>query len=382
MEGASRIRSADARDSLLALQRKIGNRAMGQLLRQPAPSKEPPAKPPTTLPGNLRVIIVGHSSPRWRGAKGKKDADSKNYELSEKRMDEVEQIVDMRLRSLLGDDATIIYERVYYYGQPRVGELPGEARLEGHARGSQDSLRHAKGNRSSDDPEYRRVDVFIDDTARTEYYKPSNETERRKITSTRWGVAVGVSAGVVAGAAGTLLAVRLTNLETKRTGDYTLIAGGGGAKVGIGVSAPFDDSYTEFETSTPVGFEDFDGVLTRYTSLSVGLLFVGYEKAYISFLGMGSDATSIDVGGANYGAKLELGGSVTAGRLSMSGGAKGMDDYTVPTVKDNPYQKSDDKSYRHSAYFDTGSALLSPSRRTELRKSVNASAARFRAGPH
>jgi len=352
------------------------------LLRQPAPAKEPPAKPPTKLPGNLRVVIVGHSSPRWTGAKGAQDADSKNQALSEKRMDEVQQIVDLRLRSLLGDNATIIYERVYYPGQPRVGDLPGETRLEGHARGSRDSLRHAKGNRKSDDPAYRRVDVIIDDTARTEHYKPSYEMERRKIKSTKWGVAVGVSAGVTAGGAGTLLAVRLTNIQTGRTGDYHLVAGGGGAKVGIGVSAPFDDSYTEFETDRPVGFEDFDGALTRYTSLSIGLVFVGYERAYISFLGMGSDARSIDVGGANYGAKLELGGSVTAGKLSMSGGAQGMDDYRVPAIKDNPHETRDEKSYFHSAYFDTGSALLSPDGRYELRKFVNGSAARFQAAPH
>ena len=354
---------------------------MAHLLRQPKPAKDPPAKPPTKLPGNLRVIIVGHSSPRWKGAKNKRDADTKNYELSEQRMDEVQKIVDVRLRSLLGDNATIIYERVYYPGQPRVGELPGEARVEGHARGSKESLRHAKGNRSSDDQGYRRVDVFIDDTARTEHYKPSYENERRKLTSTRWGVTVGVSAGVVAGAAGSLLAIRLKNLETGRTGDYHLIAGGGGAKVGIGVSAPFDDSYTEFQTSRPVGFEDFDGALTRYTSFSVGVVFLGYEKAYISFLGMGPDAVSIDVGGFNYGAKLELGGAVTAGKLSMSGGAKGMDDYTVPTLKDNPYQTRDEASHFHSAFFDTERALLSPSRRTELRKFVNASAARFRDAP-
>ena len=377
----SSLRPAGDRDSLQALQRTIGNRAMGQLLRQPTQAKDPPAKPPTKLPGNLRVIILGHASPRWKGAKNKKDADDKNYELSVRRMDEVEKIVNVRLRSLLGDDANIIYERVYYPGQPRVGELPGEARLEGHARGSRDSLRHAKGNRSSDDPAYRRVDVIIDDVARTEHYKPSYGTERRTMKSTRWGVTIGVSAGVTAGAAGTLLAVRLTNLETKRTGDYHLIAGGGGAKVGIGVSAPFDDSYTEFQTSRPVGFEDFDGVLTRYTSASIGLVFVGYERAYITFLGMGSGAESIDVGGFNYGAKLELGGSVTAGKLSMSGGARGMDDYTVPTLKDNPYEKRDEKSYAHSAYFETESALLSPSRRTDLRKYVNASAARFQGAP-
>lgn len=355
---------------------------MAKLMRQPARAKQPPAKPPTKLPGNLYVTIVGHASPRWKGAKDKRDADSKNQQLSEQRMEEVQQIVDVRLRGLLGDNATIIYQRVYWKGQPRVGELPGETRVEGHARGSQDSLRHAKGNRRSDDPAYRRVDVIIDDVARTEHYKPSYEMERRKIKSTKWGVSVGVSAGVTAGGAGTLLALRLTNIATGRTGDYHLIAGGGGAKVGIGVSAPFDDSYTEFETSRSVGFEDFDGVLTRYTSLGVGLVFVGYERSYISFLGMGSGAESIDVGGFNYGAKLELGGAVTAGKLSMSGGAKGMDDYSVPTLKDNPHQKRDEKSHFHSANFDTGSALLSPSRRTELRKFVNGSAARFRNAPH
>jgi hypothetical protein len=350
---------------------------MASLLRQPAPAGQKPVSPPKKLPGGLRVVIVGHASPRWKGAKRPQDADFKNRELSEKRMEEVRQIVDMRLQWLLGPNVPITY---IYYGYDDPQEEWGRARIEGQARGSKDTLREAKGKRDSDDPQYRRVDVYIDDTARTEHYRPSKGTEKRKKKTTKWGVTVGMSGSIIVGAAGVILAVRLTNLDTGRTGDYHLLSAGGGS-IGVGASAPFDDSYTEFETDRAVGFADFDGVLTRYSSLSVGLGPVGYEKAYLTFLGMGSGADGIDVGGANYGAKIGLGGSVTSGKLTMPGGAVGMDMYDVPKP-DTPYETRDVEEHLHHAYFETGSALLSPSRRTELRNYVNASTVRFGHAPH
>jgi hypothetical protein len=364
---------------VLRLQGAIGNRATARLLRQPSgsgPDPSPPAPVPKQLPGSLRVRIVAHASPRWRSAKDAKDADRENLELSRKRLEQVRDVVDVRLQDRLGPGVHIDYDLEYV--DP---DSHGTVLMTGEPHGSQDTLKEAKGNRTANDPYYRRVEVYIDDTAATENYAQRSRphtTHKVHKTGTRWGVSVRMSSSITAGASAGIIDARIKNLDTGRYGDYHLISGGGGT-LGVGVAVPFDDDYVEFSTDRPVGFDDFDGVWTRYSSLGAGLVFVGYQKSYISFIGMGSDAQSIDVGGWNYGAHLDLGGSVTSGKLSPDGGSGPSDFYeeAEPDVDVVPYETTDTRKDLHIALFATGKWVLPPADRTELRKYVDRATARF-----
>src|SRR5882757_4403603 len=55
----------------------------------------------------LRVTIVGHASPRWRGAANDADADQRNERLARQRADQVFLIVERLLRNRLGQDVVI-----------------------------------------------------------------------------------------------------------------------------------------------------------------------------------------------------------------------------------------------------------------------------------
>jgi hypothetical protein len=356
-----------------------GNRATARLLQRDTPtgtSQAPPPPAPKQLPGSLRVKIVAHASPRWRSAKDAKEADKENLELSKKRLKEIRDVVDVRLQDKLGPNVRIDYDLEYV--DP---DQQGEVLMTGDAEGSKDTLKEAKGNRNANDPYYRRVEVYIDDTSRTENYAQRSKphtTHKVHRKTTDWAVTVRMSSSITAGASAGIISVRLKNRATGRYGDYHLVSGGGGT-VGVGVAVPFDDSYTDFETDTPMGFDDFDGALTRYSTLGAGLVFVGYQRSYISFIGKGSDAQSINVSGWNYGAHLDLGGSVTSGKLRPDGGSGPSDYYDEddPDVEVVPYESKDTKSDLFMAFFETGKWNLPPKDRTDLRKYVDQAAARF-----
>ena len=194
---------------------------------------------------------------------------------------------------------------------------------------------------------------------------------------------VRTSASATLGASAGYVVVRLLNRDTGRYGDYHLITGGGGT-VGVGVAVPFSDDYTEFTTDRAVGFEDFDGVLARYSTFGAGLVFVGYQRSYITLYGLGSDAESLDVSGWNYGAHLDAGGTVTSGKLRPDGGSGPSDVYDVtdPGYGSSPHDVADTRQDLFMAFFPTGSAVLSPDDRYELRKYVDRATSRFVAGPH
>jgi hypothetical protein len=367
--------------AVLRLQHAAGNRATRDLLRQPTTAPDPtqaqPAPPPRELAGTLRVRIVAHASPRWRAAQSAKEADRENLELSRKRLQEVKDVVDVRLQDKLGPNVRIDYDLEYV--DP---DAKGSVLVTGEAEGSSETLKEAKGNRKANDPYFRRVDVYIDDKATSEHYaqrSKAHTTHKVRKTTSHWGVSVRMSASATLGASAGLIVVRLKNMDTGRYGDYHIVSGGGGT-AGVGVAVPFDDSYVDFYTDEPVGFDAFDGVWTRYSSGGVGLLFVGYQRSYISFFGgLGDGAKSIDVSGWNYGAHLELGGSVTTGPLEPDGGSGPSDFYDEadPDVEVVPYEVSDTKSDLHMAFFETGKWHLPPGDRTELRKYVDRAAARF-----
>ncbi len=183
--------------------------------------QKPP--PPMQLPGSLRVRIVAYASPRWRSAKDAKEADRENLELSRKRLKEVRDVVDVRLQDRLGPNVRIDYDLEY-----ADTNAHGTVLMTGEAHGSQDTLKEAKGNRKANDPYYRRVDVYIDDTASTESYAQSSRphtTHKVSKSTDRWGVAVRMSSSISLGLAVGIISIRLKNLDTGRYGDITSFPG-------------------------------------------------------------------------------------------------------------------------------------------------------------
>ena len=113
------------------------------------------AKP--KLPRKLRVTIVGHASPRWRGAANDADADKRNEKLANQRAEATFAIVATQLRACLGQDVTI---------EKNVTVVPGMEQpdlvLNASGEGSRDALQDKHKPRSSDDDYDRRVEVTID----------------------------------------------------------------------------------------------------------------------------------------------------------------------------------------------------------------------------
>ena len=115
------------------------------------------AKP--KLPRKLRVTIVGHASPRWRGAANDADADKRNEKLANQRAEATFAIVATQLRACLGQDVTI---------EKNVTVVPGMEQpdlvLNASGEGSRDALQDKHKPRSSDDDYDRRVSAEVRDT--------------------------------------------------------------------------------------------------------------------------------------------------------------------------------------------------------------------------
>ncbi len=376
---------------MLALQRTAGNRAVAQLMRQgfpplpnpipvqtPAPQLDepPPDRPSEQLAGSLRVRIVAHASPRWRGAKNTAEADKNNMELSRLRMEQVRDVVDVRLQDKLGPRVKIDYDLEY-----AESDEPGSVVVTDEAHGSQETLVAAKGNRVRNDPYFRRVDVYIDDAATTRDYSGLS-TPRRSATiemkTTHWQVRVGVTASAsLVGAAG-LVELKLRNADTGREGDFHIIGVGPGT-IGVSASKAVSDDYTDFYTDDPVGFADFDGAGVNYSSFGIGLVFADYERSYLTFPSMGEGAKDIDVSGWNVGAELKIGGDSISSRLGADGSGPPSDEYEIHSEHGETFMDTKSTgSDLYIAFFETGKWVLPPKDRTELRKFVDTATARFR----
>lgn len=185
------------------------------------------------------------------------------------------------------------------------------------ARGSKDTLKQAKGNRKANDPHLRRVEIQVERTDRTTSHAGRSVSGTTKtVLSEFWSINVLSSSQLSAGASGGLLDMVLRNEWTGREAHVRAFIGGG-ASPGLSTSTSVGGDPVSFKTAEKLGFKDFDGVIVRYESLGVGLVFVGWEKAYLNFIGLGPDAQMLDVGGWNVGAQLKLGGGVMSGPLGF-----------------------------------------------------------------
>lgn len=346
------------------LQGMIGNRATAQLMRQAT----------ATRAGSLRVKIVAHASPRWTDAPTPEEADRRNQELSERRMQTIQGIVDARLRALLGPDAHIDYDLDV------VDADTDGVSIDSEAHGSHDTLRDAHGNRKSNDPWFRRVDVTIDDGATVQ--ETAGQTAGRsvkEIKSKHWRIQTGLTVTGAYGVSGGALTFTIQNADTGRSGEYYLVGGGMGTP-GFGVSVDPSRSWSDFETKTEVGFSDFDGVNAAYVSGGVGLWFVDYEYDHLDIPSLVDDA--IDISGFDVGAGLGPQFTYVDGYFASKGTAPS-DFYDVsdPHDEEVPYQRRDTRSDLYYAFFETGSAALGTQAQKDLVEFVGQASRRYTGGP-
>lgn len=138
-----------------------------------------------------------------------------------------------------------------------------------------------------------------------------------------------------------------------------VFAGGLGPKASLGVSASIWSDPTGFSTDEPVNFSDFDGKLIQYAGGGVSL-FLGYEKTYLSFLGLRTRTSpqQIDVGGFSVGT-AGVGASTIYGPLLLQGSYPPTEvpiEGTGETVK--PYERTERGEDMHEVLFPTGKATL------------------------
>jgi hypothetical protein len=131
-----------------------------------------------------------------------------------------------------------------------------------------------------------------------------------------------------------------------------VFAAGGGTKASIGAAMGIWGDPTGFVTAQPLTFEDFDGAWVRYTNLGISG-FLGYSKSYISFVGLGSGAQSINVSGWSAGT-VGAGGAVIAGKLGLEGSYPASRVNIKDTdVMNIPYDRMERGADKYSVLFAT-----------------------------
>jgi hypothetical protein len=251
---------------------------------------------------HIHLSLVGHASPRWRSASGG-GADKLNLELSRRRTQAVKLFLESAFRSSL-PDAKLVF--VYNTEYPDARAAGGDHQLDTESHGSSDTLHQARGDRQSNDPAYRRVDVSARLTHMVDGAAPSSRSFLVPVSQStrRWAIQVGVGTNVHVVAGASFAEIRLKNRDTGAVAHGYLSAFGGG--VGpkwkpLGASVSWGD-YTPFTTDRDMDHNEFDGKGVRLTSASIGILAVGYEWTYLTIYGVGGAAHSMSVGGVNMGA--------------------------------------------------------------------------------
>jgi hypothetical protein len=188
-------------------------------------------------------------------------------------------------------------------------------------------------------------------------------TSTQSTKTTHWYVSVAAGVTVAKEASGSLLFVQLRNQYGQTAVGQAVVGGVGvgftgvpGFDVGAKATASFG-SETPFTTSYPVGFEAFDGVGVRYTSLSVGV-FVGYELSYLTFYGLGPGAAALSVGGVNLGAQIGASGSIANGVLWLNN--------LPPNYLIKNYSRTDFDRYKSSWISEHKVSLFFPTESFEL----------------
>jgi hypothetical protein len=310
----------------------------------------------------VQCQIVGHASPRWKGASTEAQRVKNNDVLSQRRAEAFMKEFKPALEKELGKYQLKFLENVSYAEDQQPDQ---SATIGAQARGQRDSLPLAGGDKKNDAANFRRSDIVVRIARSTQDAMPTKVTQtyKRSTKSKFWYASVGASGSVTAIAGFEFFRVKLRNDKgDEAMGSVVAVAGGVGAKYS---ASPY--SWTEqasFSTKREVGFEDFHGVHVRYTTAGL-VIGIGYSRAYLTFYGMGPDAASLHVGGWTTGVQVSM--DVAAGILFLDTVPS---NYAIERYDATEWQdiRSDwITQQKLSVFFETGESKLSAARVSEIK---------------
>lgn len=316
------------------------------------------------------VHVVGHASPRWRSARGAKDADQRNMRLAEQRADMVRLVVEGRLRTLL-PDRDLVFEYVYACEVDRDEDplnAPADVRVESEGRGSTETLGEAgpRGRTANDDP-MRRVEVTVRllHADESEIEDVVARSERKSAATRDWEIWVGLEAGVEIGAKveAIMIVLRRRAGDSVQTAQYWGWASGGGATIGVSLAKTDPADFESFRTSEPMGFADFSGARFMITSIGAGIGAFGVEWAKFRFLhfaeGREVPEDSIQVGGISFGGIEANLGTVVYGTMLLTGSPDETYVDRSRSTRSRVERQDAQERIAHRVLFATGSSDIS-----------------------
>jgi hypothetical protein len=310
----------------------------------------------------VQCRIVGHASPRWKGASTESLRVGNNEALSRRRADAVMKEFKSELTKALGKYRLNFLENVSYADDSQPNET---VVIGSEAMGQRESLVSAGGNKGNDDARYRRTDATVRVARSTQDALPT-KVQRRYERSTKsrfWYVSTGASGSVTAVVGFGLFRVKLRNWKGDEASGSVVTAGGG-----VSIKYNFSPySWTEeasFTTYKEVGFDDFHGVRVRYTNAGL-VVGIGYSRSWLTFWGMGRDAASLQVGGWQTGLQASM--DISEGLLILDTVPS---DYTIEKYDETEWNsvRSDwITEQKLSIYFDNAQWALAPDQLNKIR---------------
>ena len=310
-----------------------------------------------------KIEIVGHASPRWRGAPTSQIADEKNWRLAEQRAQMTRKEIEALLTDLLPNT-----ELVYDYRFKRATEMEerdhsvADVTLEVEGRGSRETLAEAgpRGRGANDDP-MRRVDVkvILDSKIETDVEEEIERTERKSGATKDWSIWVAGEAGAEAvGKAGAVL-IQLRNNRTNVVGTYAGWMSGVGVSVGVSIAKTSVPDFESFVTPAPMTFADFSGANFSISSFGIGLGAFGAEWSkfrFERFLGGLAVPGAIQVGGISFGGiEINL-GSIVYGGMFLTGQPSEVYFQKTKRKRVQSFESLSQEISTHRVLFVTGSS--------------------------
>ena len=336
------------------LQQAVGNRAVSQAILQRQP-RTPIASGTSTSTKFLRIRIVGHASARWRSASTAKAKDARNEKLALQRADAVKKIIADKLAK---ESLPVPVE----FDVTTADDEHQAVTLGSHGEGSREALERTGGDRTKDEEYDRRVDVEAELVTTEKGTQTVKLPPVRKSAKTRdWLITITSFREVAVGGAIVELEMEIKNPITGRVATGSAVLGGGGVNIGVpwktrakpGKSAVGSPNI-KFRSSSPIGFDDFDGRLIRMERAQA-VLGIGRKALWLVFIGLSKTPVKIQ-GGWAFG-KPALGGYVVSGRLHLDDVPSDFY-YEDPGLATSPFKAKSGQGQSAEVHFKTGSAAV------------------------
>lgn len=315
----------------------------------------------------LKVTIVGHASPRWKGAKGPAEADRLNAALAQKRAIAVRDATIANLKRRLGEDVAIEFDLSY-----ADGERPKLVAVGTSSVGSRVSLERAQGDRTNNDASNRAVELAVE-LITTKHATVGRSVPQGRISAYTkfWYLSIKsllVIGTVVPGPMTAFLELQVKNSLSKKTALYraTLFGGGDPMPLSDTPDKNVGRSDAPIVTDEPIGFDDFNNKWIRLSRMDLQVA-VGVARYYCSIPELGKGAYNYM--GQEFGVGLP-GGFVSTGPLQMAGKNPG-DWFDSDLVMEESYVVEVDGGRKAEAIlltFPTGSANLADLSATDKKK--------------